>query len=62
MKANKWINVKDKPPPSKGEFLAINEEKEMEVCWELWEKDYRFGDYECFDPTHWMPLPELPIE
>lgn len=74
----KWISVEDRLPASETPVLVWFKNKEVRVAsleWEFpsyednylayryWDCPYNDGqDWEWFDITHWMPLPEPPEE
>lgn len=63
-----WIPVEEKVPEEKGNYLVVQD------CWNgaevheafFFRRDNDYGwfdpveEYEKYNPTHWMPLPEPP--
>lgn len=65
-----WISVKDRLPVTTGTYIAMEYTKnwipatdEVYGCWFNNGKFYYEADADTpfeLNPTHWMPLPELP--
>lgn len=60
-----WISVKDRLPNSPLESLVITNGVEKTIGWYCltccsWHAEK--GTLNCWEPTHWMPLPKLPKE
>lgn len=64
--ANKWISVKDRMPEEISVFVLVTRNTGCNVTVEAQYVNgkfisHRFGMmHEFKDPTHWMPLDELP--
>ena len=63
----KWLSVDDELPESEGLYLIVREDKKVDLgryAYPLkadkkhgyWWSDVRYP----LNPTHWMPLPDLP--
>jgi len=73
---NDWVKVEDQEPPKDGKpFLCYDPKQEdnfpdAKIYVVKWEEETKYsssGYIECggecyfkWDPTHWMPLPEVP--
>ena len=51
----RWISVEDELPKEKGWYLIYDSSMSHDVC--MW-----YGDCwgNCYNITHWMPIPEAP--
>ena len=64
----KWISVKDKlPSDDTGRVLAwVVEQNSLGKCGFIWNCSHSNGvfsdNFETFQVTHWMPLPDAPQE
>lgn len=70
---NGWISVKDRLPDKSGEYLTYNAETCRRYIYEYSQIHKMFNSSDTLDKTtamdvsikeitHWMPLPECPIE
>jgi hypothetical protein len=56
----KWISVEEKLPPTSGLYLVVADWMGVIEKAEFDKNDKWHSFSSPFDPTHWMPLPELP--
>ena len=53
-----WTSVEDRLPEDGVHVLAFDDD--IAIAYYNGYEWYEVGFYGCINPTHWMPLPELP--
>lgn len=61
-----WVSVEERLPEDNETVIAINSTGDMDVCFyeKEWEGVFQryCGEIMIFDVTHWMPIPDPPID